>query len=206
MACVRCRVGPIWNLISSIRLAFIGGRKSPRTFLISLEAVSWRRWQTIACLWHSLFMSKVYKREELGTRDTFARAIDMKLKRLGASHVLLDIFSVKDPEFIKEHFPTIFINAAWNMVTTWQRPNTLLCRCAITPAVACVVNRHSATDIDNLNGHRWNAYTGDFMRQPLAKQLACWMVFVFCTLPACSSHFWKPLVRKWHYDSWLGWK
>jgi len=52
------------------------------------------------------FMKRFDPREELAPRDIVARAIDHELKRLGLDYVHLDI-SHRDPDFIREHFPTI---------------------------------------------------------------------------------------------------
>jgi len=56
------------------------------------------------------FMEKYHPQKELAPRDTVSRAIDSELKKSGDDHVLLDIASYKDPDFIKEHFPGIFNN------------------------------------------------------------------------------------------------
>lgn len=52
------------------------------------------------------FMPAVDERAELAPRDIVARAIDHEMKRLGADCVYLDI-SHRDPDFIREHFPTL---------------------------------------------------------------------------------------------------
>ncbi len=52
------------------------------------------------------FMKRFDPREELAPRDIVARAIDHELKRLGLDYVHLDI-SLRDPDFVREHFPTI---------------------------------------------------------------------------------------------------
>lgn len=53
------------------------------------------------------FMPEFDERAELAPRDIVARAIDHEMKRLGLDYVHLDI-SHKDPEFVREHFPTIY--------------------------------------------------------------------------------------------------
>jgi L-aspartate oxidase len=53
------------------------------------------------------FMQQFDARGELAPRDVVARAIDHVMKRLGADCVYLDI-THKSPEFIREHFPTVY--------------------------------------------------------------------------------------------------
>lgn len=52
------------------------------------------------------FMPQYDERAELAPRDIVARAIDDTMKRFGDEHVLLDI-SHRDPEFVRNRFPTI---------------------------------------------------------------------------------------------------
>ncbi len=54
----------------------------------------------------SPFMHRFDARGELAPRDIVARAIDHEMKRLGSDCVFLDI-SHKDPEFVRQHFPTV---------------------------------------------------------------------------------------------------
>jgi L-aspartate oxidase len=53
------------------------------------------------------FMPAHDEREELAPRDVVARAIDFEIKKRGLDYVDLDI-SHQPPEFLKEHFPTIY--------------------------------------------------------------------------------------------------
>ncbi len=53
------------------------------------------------------FMSRYHPMAELAPRDIVARAIDHEMKVHGDEHVLLDI-SHRDPQFVREHFPTIY--------------------------------------------------------------------------------------------------
>lgn len=53
------------------------------------------------------FMPEYDERAELAPRDIVARAIDYEMKKLGVDCLYLDI-SHKAPEFIRDHFPTIY--------------------------------------------------------------------------------------------------
>ena len=53
------------------------------------------------------FMQSHDERMELAPRDVVARAIDFEMKKRGLDYVELDI-SHQPPEFLKEHFPTIY--------------------------------------------------------------------------------------------------
>jgi L-aspartate oxidase len=53
------------------------------------------------------FMPAHDERAELAPRDVVARAIDAEMKKRGLDYVDLDI-SHQPPEFLKEHFPTIY--------------------------------------------------------------------------------------------------
>lgn len=104
------------------------------------------------------FMLRFDERAELAPRDIVARAIDYEIKRLGIRHVWLDI-THKSPEFIKEHFPTLYarllelgIDITKDMIP-------------VVPAAhytcgGVVVDEHSQTDIQGLYAIGETSYTG----------------------------------------------
>ena len=53
------------------------------------------------------FMERYHPMRELAPRDVVARAIDHEMKIHGDDYVLLDI-SHREPQFVKDHFPTIY--------------------------------------------------------------------------------------------------
>jgi len=67
------------------------------------------------------FMPDYDERAELAPRDIVARAIDNEIKRDGLDFVWLDI-SHRDPEFIREHFPTIHEKLATLGIDITQEP------------------------------------------------------------------------------------
>ncbi|MBC7490774.1 MAG: FAD-binding protein, partial [Glaciimonas sp.] len=104
------------------------------------------------------FMPDHDDREELAPRDIVARAIDFEMKKRGLDHVDLDI-SHKSPEFLKEHFPTIYARclALGIDITTQPIP--------VVPAVhftcgGVVTDLSGRTDLPGLYAVGETAYTG----------------------------------------------
>ena len=104
------------------------------------------------------FMPEHDEREELAPRDIVARAIDFEMKKRGLDHVDLDI-SHQTPEFLKEHFPTIYSRCLELGIDITKQP------IPVVPAVhftcgGIVTDMSGRTDLPGLYAVGETAYTG----------------------------------------------
>ncbi len=104
------------------------------------------------------FMPAHDERGELAPRDVVARAIDFEMKKRGLDYVHLDI-SHQSPEFIREHFPTIYARCLELGIDITQQP------IPVVPAVhftcgGVVTDLAGRTDIPGLYAVGETAYTG----------------------------------------------
>jgi len=94
------------------------------------------------------FMQRFDERGELAPRDVVARAIDHEMKRLGADHVWLDI-SHRDPDFVREHFPSIHARCAELGIDITQQPIPVVPAAHYTCG-GVLTDVHGHTDLEGL--------------------------------------------------------
>lgn len=104
------------------------------------------------------FMLSHDDRAELAPRDVVARAIDFEMKKRGLDYVELDI-SHQTPEFLKEHFPTIYARCLELGIDITKQA------IPVVPAVhftcgGVVTDTMGRTDIPGLYAVGETAYTG----------------------------------------------
>ncbi|HZW14372.1 MAG TPA: L-aspartate oxidase [Noviherbaspirillum sp.] len=104
------------------------------------------------------FMPWHDERAELAPRDIVARAIDFEMKKRGLDYVDLDI-SHQPPEFLKEHFPTIYARCLELGIDITKQP------IPVVPAVhftcgGVVTDMVGRTDLPGLYAVGETAYTG----------------------------------------------
>lgn len=104
------------------------------------------------------FMPAHDQRAELAPRDVVARAIDFEMKKRGLDYVDLDI-SHQTPQFLKEHFPTIYARCLELGIDITKQPIPVVPAAHYTCG-GIVTDLNGRTDLPGLYAVGETAYTG----------------------------------------------